>query len=321
MTHELPSRKPNQADSSDKSALRNEIVSQIPVELFIERFQVIAPGVKEVLHAYPTLCYLLGIVTTEPQTSDTRPDGVERPVYFLTEGSGMFDLKNKEDAMRWRGIFNHIMGTARQVYFLADRLSQLTSTQKQQLEGIGFDINSLSDVDPLLLRDFMFISHAGRRQMDEYNWHGLRDNTHPSGNSYTNTIHLLQAYNASSDLIKLMRTENHEYEVGAGNEHGLLPDVSDNILTYCDWTFGQKPNTLQERFDELRKNKRLPIEMLYTLESYGQEFENALKQVAGRDIFDSMIHAGHYLWETQIRKAYAVSSGLTLEELFPLYKK
>ncbi len=306
MTHELTSKRLDKA---------------IPVDAFIERFGVSHLAVQETVREYPVLCYLLGRVTETSQAEDQRPDGVVRPVHFLAEGSGMFDLTHATDAERWKGIFNHIMGTARQVYFLAEQLSRLTPEQKQQFITLGFNSSSLQDIDPILLRDFMFISHAGRRQMDEYNWHGLRDNTHPSGDSYTNTIHLLQTYNVSTDLIKLMRTENHEYEVGAGRGHGLLPDVSDNILTYCDWTFGQKPNTFQERFDELRKNKRLPIEMLNTLESYGQEFENALKQVLGTDIFDRIIHADPYPWETQIRKAYAVSSGLTLKELFPLYKK
>lgn len=317
MTHELPS----QSSKQEIQIFGDKIVSQISVDAFIERFRVSNPDVQETLRAYPTLCYLLGSVTQTPQTEDQRPDGVVRSIHFLVEGSGMFGLTHAADAERWKGIFNHIMGTARQVFFLSEQLLRLTLDQKQQFNKLGFDINSLNELNPELLRNFMFISHAGRRQSDERTWHGLNDNVHPEGDSGVTTLALLKSYNADPVLVNLMRVETHAHHLAVAGKKGFLPNIVDNILTYCDWTFGQQPNTLTERFVGLRKSRRQPEEILNVLESCGNRFEAALKQVLGNDIFDRMINAGPYDWETQIRKAYSASSGLTLEELFPTYKQ
>jgi len=174
----------------------------VPVDLFIEYFGVNNPEVLVALRQSPTLCYLLGSVTKTPQTEDGRPDNTMRPVYFLTEGSSMFALKNKDDAMRWRGMFNHITGTSRQVYYLALRLQNLSPEQKQQFGHLGFDSDSFENIDPELLKSFMLISHSARRQADEKVWHGLNDSTHQDADPGIATINYLKKNEGFSSFYR-----------------------------------------------------------------------------------------------------------------------
>ncbi|MEK7129543.1 MAG: hypothetical protein AAB803_00850 [Patescibacteria group bacterium] len=305
--------------SPDFSAAHDVITRTIPVDTFVARYRVEHPQVIEALRVYPPLCYLLGRVTDEPQIRDSHPDGVERHVYYLSEGSGMFGLTHPEDAMRWRGIFNHIMGTARQVYWLADRLTRATTAERETFGQRGFDVSTFVAINPLILRDFMFISHAGRRQMDEYNWHGLRDAVHPSGDSGKNTIELLRAERADPTFLDLMRVEMHADHLAVTADSGLFPDMVDNVLTYPDWTFGQKPQSLSERFSGLRKSGRAEVNVLDILERCGTAFERALKEIVSPTIFEDMAHAGPHEWETRIRQTYCAASGLTVAEVFPGY--
>ena len=280
------------------------------------------PQVQEALRDFPTLSYLLGRV--EPAyinnnlIFDERPDNKFRPVSFLKEGSGMFGLTDRDDALRWRGIFNHIMGSARQIFYLAERLAKLTPQQKQQFAALGYDLASFDQLDPNFLRDFMFISHAGRRQMDEYNWHDLRDGAHPGGNSEQNTVELLRNSKADPRIIDLMRVETHvDYLAKEAGTTKILPNIVDNVYSYSDWTFGQKPNTLTERFKGLRESKRAPANILDLLEACGNSFEQALKNIVSPTIFEEMTQIGPYDWETQIRQAYCASAGLKFSEVFP----
>mgnify|MGYP001561960510 FL=1 len=82
--------------------------------------------------------------------------------------------------MRWKGIFNYIVGSARHVHFLADKIAHATPMQKQKLLALGYTPASLASLDPDLLRDHKLIDHAGRRQMDELGWHNVSDDVHPS---------------------------------------------------------------------------------------------------------------------------------------------
>lgn len=290
------------------------------VDASIRRYDVTHSQVKEILHEFPSLQFLLGNVSQEPVGRDKQPDGIDRPIYFLTEGSGMFGLKNPDDAMRWRGIFNHIMGTARQVYYLADRLTQLSSEHIQALGDRGFDMSTLSGINPRTLRDFMFVFHAGRRQSDEYTRHGLRDTAHPTGDSGINTYQLLKKEGAPQLFLDLMRVEMHADHLAASAARYIyFPDLIDNVLTYPDWTFGQTPNTLAERFVELRQKEREPPGILDILEQCGTTFETAVKDIVDPNIFTQMTHAGPYDWETKIRQAYCAPSGLTLDAVFPGY--
>src|SRR5581483_12490447 len=127
----LPKQKNLDVSSQLDRSVRNKAIADIPVATYVDRFGVANAEVLEVLGEFPTLCYLLGNTTIDPMGQDSRPDGTTRPIYYLTECSGMFGLKAPDDAMRWRGIFNHVMGTARQVYFVANRLAHLNSTQKK----------------------------------------------------------------------------------------------------------------------------------------------------------------------------------------------
>lgn len=289
------------------------------VDASIRRYDVTHPQMKEALHEFPGLRFLLGKVTPEPVGRDKQPDGIDRPIYFLTEGSGMFGLKNPDDAMRWKGIFNHIMGTSRQVYWLAGRLCQLSNDQINAFAARGFDATSFAGIKQNELRDFMFVSHAGRRQSDEYAWHGLRDTIHPTVDSGINTYQLLQKEGAQSWMLDLMRVEMHADHLVSSVRADHFPNIIDNILTYPDWTFGQAPNTLTERFIKLKTDKRQPAEILDVLEKCGRSFEKALQEIVDPEIFEHMTHAGPYEWETKIRRAYCAPSGLPMEAVFPGY--
>lgn len=288
----------------------------INVTGFIERYEVSDSKTQEALKSFPTLCYLLGNVTNEPQGYTLDYDGVEHPVFYLTEGSGMFGLKNPEDAMRWKGIFNHVVGSAKHVYYLSQRLADLSSEQKQMFLKSGFDTDFFKPIDPVLLRDFMLISHAARRSVDEREWYKLNDEAHPEGNSEELTRKLLIARGADQRLVDLMETENHAYLI-KDNGKIFSEDVIMNLLSYSDWTFGALPCPLKARFEGLRKSKRQPDEILNSLENHANAFEEALKRVLGQDIFERMASLEPYKWEEQIREAYCSSAGLTLEEVFP----
>ncbi len=287
---------------------------EVLVDTFINKYDVTDLKTKEVLQAFPMLCFLLGRVTEISQGRDSRPDDTEREVYYLQEGSGLFGLKNAEDAIRWKGIFNHIMGLSRQTFYLAQRMTNLTEEQRQKFTEKGFDIESFSEINPVLLRDFCFLSHAGRRQVDELKWHDLHDEAHTEGESQDATLQILKSAGCHSAFIELMRVESH---IDLEGKDGRLPNIVDNVLTYSDWTFGNKPNTLDERFEALRKTQRAPEEMLDILEQFGRNFEEALKEIVSPNIFEEMVASGMYDWEKQIREAYASSAGLTAKDLYP----
>lgn len=297
----------------------NRFKYKVPVETFIEYFNVTNDEVKGALIRYPTLCYLLGNVTDQPQGEDLRPDGIQRKIYYLTEGSAMFNLEKPDDAMRWKGIFNHIVGSARQVYWLATKLKKITSEQKQRFAELGFDFSFFDQINPELLRNFMFTSHAGRRITDETDWHKLENEPHGEIDSGKATAELLKKLKADPVYLELMRVEMHADHLTQAGKNNFFPNIIDNILTYCDWTFGQKPNTLEERFTALEKSKRASPEVLAILKECGLSFELALKQVLGENIWQEMTSAGPYEWETEIRQAYCAPSGLSLQEVFPGY--
>lgn len=303
--------------SIQRLPIHDRVRRAIQVEKFINRFKVENPDVQEVLFEFPTLCYLLGNVTDEPQGRDGRPDGIERPVYFLTEGSGMFALRHPDDAMRWRGIFNHILGSVRNIQYLVGRLNNLSPSQIEVFVDRGFDPSSFEEVNPQFLSDFQLISHAGRRQMDEYNCHDLRDIAHPSNNSHLNTVGLLQEFGADPALIDLMRVEDHEHHLMQAGSRGLIPNIVDNILTYGDWTFSQRPNTIPERFEGLRRSQRTTPEMLDVLEGCAINFEDAVKEIVDPQLKEHLKQLGQFEGEARIRQAYAASAGLQLSNVYP----
>lgn len=321
MTVKLEKSSINPLFFEDTLSPDNRYPYQIPVDVFSEHYNVKNPEVLEVLQKYPTLCYLLGRVTDNPQGEDSRPDNVLRPYYLLKEGSAMFALENKNDAKRWSGIFNHIMGTARQVHYLAEVLSLLPEEKIKQFADFGLNISSFKEINSELLRDFMFVSHSGRRKTDEKVWHNLNDTAHCETDPGKATLKHLYKHKAPPIFLALMRTENHEKYLAADRNQLSFPNFVDNILTYCDWTFGQTPNTLVERFASLRKSQRAKPETLDILEKCGNNFENALKQIVNPDIWQKMTTAGPFNWETEIRAAYCTPSGLSLEETFPHYVK
>lgn len=280
----------------------------IDVDTFIDKYKVTNPDVVEALHEFPVLSYLLGTVTETPQGTDNRPDGVTRPYWVATEGSAMFGLTNPEDANRWKGIFTHITGAARHVYFLADTIAHATPAQKQKLIDLGYTPASLTSLDPDLLRDHKLIDHSGRRQMDETVWHGVQDRAHPSIYSERNTLALLEKNGADPYFLHHMKEEDHAYLLSRGKS-GRLKDIQFSVLTYGDWTFGQKSMNLADRFAELRLKNRADSDTLDGLKSLGQTFESDLKHVFGENIVQEMMELKPYTWEEKIKKAYTASAG------------
>lgn len=275
----------------------------------------------EIITRFPTIRFLLGDVARQSVVNSR--DGTAKSKFILQEGSGMFGLKNPEDAMEWKGIFNHVIGSVRNVYFISQKLQSLTDEQKQQFADLGYDHNSLATLNPDSLRDFMFISHAGRRKADEHAWYAVHlppqkdpQNQRPNDHSYLYTMEILESMDASQELKDLMRVEDHVHEV-EGAKEGRIKDVVDNILTYCDWTYGQAPTPLAVRFQGLRASGRQSNEILDILETVGTNFENALKEVLGDDIYDQMANTEPFPGEIEIRTAYASSAGLTLSEVYP----
>ncbi|HUD19871.1 MAG TPA: hypothetical protein VMR81_05505 [Patescibacteria group bacterium] len=292
---------------------------QASVDAFIERYDVANQFVRETLHEHPNLRFLLGNVNPEPVDMKRLSDGSMRFVYSLTEGSGMLGLKNPDDVMEWRGIFNHIMGTSRQVYYLADRLSRLPDYQVQLFGERGYYVPSLITIRPNVLRDFMFISHAGRRIWDGRDINKLKDTVGPSEDIGKTAYDLLLRQGASERELDLMRVEMHADHLAQSTYGTRFPDMIDNILTYADWTFDQTPMTLETRFALLRERKRATEEVLGILEACGKTFEKDLREIVDPDIFEHMTHAGPYDWETKIRGAYCAPSGLNIKDVFPGY--
>ncbi|MBI3985210.1 MAG: hypothetical protein HY344_04750 [Candidatus Levybacteria bacterium] len=291
---------------------------RIDVDAFIAKYGVDNELTREVLHEFPTLCYLLGNTTDTPQAMDSRPDGVARRIFFLTEGSGMFGLSQPEDAMRWRGIFNHVMGTTRQVYYLGQRLMEIGEGGRAELGSHGFDAGTFDEIDPELMRRFFLVSHAGRRRADERAWHGLNDGVHIEDDIGEASLEFLTSQDAEQGIIDLMRVEAHSDLLDTAMTLGYFPNIVDNVLTYTDWTYGQRPQTLQSRFEGLRKSQRQPVEVLDALERAGNHFEQAIVSVLGIDTPTRMANAS-YDWEERIRRAYCAPSGISIAHAFPDY--
>jgi hypothetical protein len=298
---------PNQHENTFKT---------IPTENFINRFHVEDSQIVEVLRTHPALCYLLGKVS-EPQPVVHRPTGQNRTVRILEEGSGMFGLTDKQDAMEWRGIFNHVAGSARHTEFLIDKLSNSTSEQRTQLEAKGYDFTMLDRYGKKNMLEYMLISHAGRRAMDENNWYNIQNNVRPVGDSYQNTKLLLTEANAPNELLELLEVENHQSLMFDEGKTGRFTNIAVALLTYADWTFGQNATTLSERFASLRKTQRASKEHLDVFEICSTTFEKDMNFVFGGDLYAEMSAQKPKPWETQIRNAYCSSSGLSPQEVFP----
>lgn len=317
---------PNELRNVGNLSRRDLILGQIPVDQYIQQYEVTDQKTVEALRAFPTLCYLLGKVTDKPQTRDSRPDGVERDVWYLTEGSGMFGLKNAEDAMRWKGIFNHSVGTARQILHVARRLQQITPEQRQEFEKRGFDFSEFDQYgedSPELFSHTFLASHLPRRGVDERNWHGLDDEAHPAGTtSATARALLLDKFKAPEDLWTLIRkVEAHsDHMIGEVADRGYFNNILDAMLTYSDWTFGQKTISLDERFPVMTTvRKDLDPKMLEAFRIAGNYFEQTFNEILHTDLLQELKDLKPEPWETQIREAYCSPSGLTVQKVFPDY--
>lgn len=289
--------------------------ARIDVDAAIQKYAVDHPKTQEVLHAFPVLTYLLGAVSGNPAGQKETPVGT-KPYWLLTEGSGMFALKNPEDAREWKGIFNHIVGASGNAYFLAEKIANATESQKQQLIDLGYLPRGVTRLDPQKLRDHKLVDHAGRRQADERRRYGVEDAAHPSTHTELNTQLLLHNANADRFFQDHMKEEDHNYLLSRISR-GKLRDIEYAILTYADWTFDQTPVSLETRFDALNKRKRAAPYVLEKLAAAGKQFEQDLRTVFGEDMLTEYSARSAYTWETDMREAYAQSAGLTGSDLFP----
>lgn len=303
-----------------EQSIRDQVVSQIPVDSFTERFTVTHSEVVDTLHQFPSLCYLLGRITDLPQTRDIKFDNVERHVYYLVEGSGMFGLAHPDDAMRWKGIFNHSIGTPRHVFYLAQGLRDLSPDERTRFEDRGYSFSEFDSLEPELIRDVMMPSHNSRRGFDERNWYDLNDEVHKPGTPGELAHAYLDQCGAPAIFADLIsRVEEHaDHLPRAGVNY--FPNILDAILTYGDWVYLQRPATLKESFDAKRKNRSdIDEDILTLLESCGRTFETDINEILKIDILEELKLAGPYEWETQIRRAYCAPSGIRLEDAFQTY--
>lgn len=303
-------------------------IPEIRVDYFIDHFGVKDPLVKEVLHKYPPLCYLLGKVSplvdaTGQQVIDARPDNILRPVFYLTEGSGMFGLEDPQDAMRWKGIFNHSLGHARQVKYTWEQLRDMTPSQKASFEQKVFDFTEFDSLDIEEATKVIMTIHGGRRRFDERNWHNLADAVHsPKGTPGGITRQIYEDYKAPDIFLNLIRLETHaDHLLQQIGETGLyLPNIVDASATYADWTFGQKTVSLEERFPQIDATRAdLGSSLLAKLKSAGQYFETVYNEVFRTTLLEELKTLQPPKWETKIRRAYCAPSGLQLNEVFPNY--
>jgi hypothetical protein len=304
--------------------LSHQIGYGIDVNFYVYKYGIENTDVLEVLKQHPVLCCLLGSVIDQSLGRDPRPDGIERPYYILQEGSGLFGLKNKDDAMRWKGIFNHTIGSARLVEKTATVLSQLSEEQTRQFEERGYDIDSFQKINPQLLRDFMFVTHAARRQVDERGWHDIHDIAHPNGpygdvrDTGFLTEQILREHNVPKEFTEMIKVEQHAEHLLDLETGGKFTDLRFAILGYSDWIFNQKPVTLEERFKGLGTSGRETKEVLKKLEQAGKRFEEDLQEITGMTWAD-IVQAPIPQWEYDIREAYCAPSGLSTDQVFPVF--
>lgn len=295
----------------------------IPVDTFIDYFNATVPEVNESLKKYPTLCYLLGQVTDRPQQVKKRSNGEIVNKYLLIEGSGMFGLKNPDDVLEWKGIFNHGVGSSRQTWFVSNLLKNISTKQKQKFIKKSYDFSQFDQLDSETLRDFMLFDHLSRRSWDEGRWYST---SHPKAESPGQlAVNLLINYfKASQIFIDLMRVELHaEKLIQAAKQEGertFFPNIVDAVLTTVDWMYEQKPIDLDARFNKLEETRKdIDINNLKMFRRAGKTFIKDVNEILEIDIFELMKKAGPYDWETEIRKAYCAPSGLSLQEVFPGY--
>lgn len=300
---------------------RDSIVSRVPVPEFLGRYEVRDTATIEAVLELPTLAYLIGRVSPKPILYDNRPDGKVRPIRLLQEGSGMFGLTDKDDALRWKGMHNHTCGTARQVEILSDFFTTLTPRQVQAFSESGYDTSTLSKINPYLYRDFMLSSHIGRRETDETNWHHdfllSTDPAHQEIDPGRASLNQLERNGADAVFLNLMRVEIHGYLLNRIRKNSMLRDFEDIALTVPDWMFGQKPNSLEKRFQGLLASKRAPEGDLLILKRAAIDFQNDFERITERNLLELMTSAEPFGWEDRVRKAYCSPSGINPRETFP----
>jgi hypothetical protein len=295
----------------------------IPVESLMFDYGVSVPETQEAIRTFPTLSYLLGRVSSEKRAMIRvdKPELTGETVNILEDGSGMYGLKDRDDALRWKGIMNHVLGTVRGSVGLFDTLKTLSDNDRASMKKLGYDFSSFDRAERNLIVDSGLVVHAGRRGMDEYQWYGMSDHAHPTGDSYINTVALFAARRAHPALFDMLHIEDHTY-LDSGDSNEVFADVLTNILTYCDWRWAQSPLTLDERFEGLRKSGRAPEVRLEHLYSHASVFDRVLSNILGKDFFSRVIRTDGAFVQSEwlIRKGYAASAGLTLQEVFPEFK-
>jgi len=290
-----------------------EIIGSIDVNSIVDR-HVIGAETALVVKKFPTLTYMLGSTRVAPEL---KPDEFG-PMSVVREGSALYGLTDPIDAKRWAGIANHVLGSARHTLFLAQRLAVLSAAGKARFAQYGYDTREFDDIDPVLLRDFVLLSHSGRRAADEARKYGLEDDAHSQPHIGKAIVKHLEREGADPYFIELLRVENDAVDLAQKDARGyFFPSIIDNILTLADWTFDQKPTTLNGRFLYLHARKREESPILDKLNECGRRFQDALVEIIGSSLMDEMFSLQPPEWEMEMREGYVAHTGLAVQEVFP----
>jgi len=267
----------------------------IDIEHYVHRFDVVHPEAVNALHQIPALCFSLGRYDSEG---------------ILRDGAGLFNIQNPDQAMLMKGLFNHAAGSARIIERVATLVSGLTDEQRKVFVAKGFYDASLRSVNPTLLRDVPLYSHGGdiAAKQDKSPLHFTKDR------AFHTSFYLYQE-NAPTIMRMLLQSEHmHTDPLLIGDKLRVAHMV---IVQYADHRFGQSPVLLSERFKGLRDSNRQKPEILEMLEKREGDFEAALVDIYGSGIVDEIGNTPVPIWETNIRRAYAASAGLKVEDVFP----
>ncbi|NMB57070.1 hypothetical protein GYA19_03985 [Candidatus Beckwithbacteria bacterium] len=301
---------------------------------------------REAICKYPVLGYLLGSVTKGITGDgqyyfDDRPDGKFRPVSLLEGGVGLFGLVG-EDADRWKGMFNHLAGSADRVFKLTRLVKSLSNEQVAKIEAAGYDLSSFNLLKQLspdnieeVLWNFQLLSHLSRRKGDEDKWH--RGNSETLADAYKESLQLMQTLGIPEAYQKLLLVGNHGFLLNLLTPKSDIPDEKKVdflviLLTYADWSFGQNAVHPSKRFADMindwfgddddpnKKVRGTTKAELMIFKAAAIQFEQTLSQIINADLFDTLEEMPTEQREIDIRQAYAACVGIPMEELFPNFK-
>jgi len=311
---------PKEKRSRKERSRRAEIFWHIPVDELLAKYEATRKHgmphiVERTIRRYPTLAYLFGTVS-EPLDVVFRNSSIKQheTVSIVNDGSGMFGLRDPEDAGRWLGIINHSVGSVENAIFLGDKLKRLTKQKRKDFEALGIEFSLFDTMSIKLLRDGWLLFHAGQRKADETTWYELSDTNHNTSDPYESTLTVFHAHNIDPVFFDLLKIEKQGELVRLARSGNPVPaEVA--VMVLGDFLYEQTQMTVSDHFKEMRQTGGETPDVLFTLEKFGERLEHSFSTVLGNDIFDRMRNAPEPIWATRMHRAYAASSGMTWDEL------